>query len=124
MDGLRKNTRKILIGILGGLVLLIGLVLIPYPGPGWLIVFFGLTILATEFMWAQGILDRLRAKYDQWQTWMRRQSPLVKLAFWLLTAIVVVTTIWLFNGYGLLNSWFNLSQDWLVSPFVQMDPTP
>lgn len=124
MDALRKNTRKILVGILGGLVLLIGLVLIPYPGPGWLIVFFGLAILATEFMWAQGILDNLRSKYDQWQAWLRRQSLFVKVGFLLLTAAVVITTIWLCNGYGLLNEWFNLGQDWLVSPFVQMDATP
>lgn len=124
MNSLAKNARKILIGILGGLVLLIGLVLIPYPGPGWLIVFFGLAILATEFMWAQGILDRLRQKYDDWQAWIARQPIGIKVLFWLATAAVVVTTIWLFNGYGLLNEWINLGQDWLVSPFVQMDATP
>ena len=38
---------KVLIGIVGGLVVIIGLVLVPLPGPGWLVVFIGLTILAS-----------------------------------------------------------------------------
>src|SRR5689334_2287138 len=40
---------RIIIGLLGGLVVLAGLVLIPLPGPGWLIVFAGLGIWAIEF---------------------------------------------------------------------------
>lgn len=124
MGRTQRHLKKIIVGLLGGVVFLVGIVLIPYPGPGWLIVFFGLTILATEFMWAQGVLDSLRKKYDRWQIWMRGQSRIVQIMFLVLTAIVVIITIWLFNGYGLINSWFGLNQDWLVSPFVQIDPTP
>jgi uncharacterized protein (TIGR02611 family) len=44
--------KRFLVGIVGGLVTLIGVVALVGPGPGWLIVFTGLGILATEFAWA------------------------------------------------------------------------
>jgi len=37
------------LGLIGTLVVCIGVLLIPLPGPGWLIVFFGIAILGTEF---------------------------------------------------------------------------
>src|SRR5215468_10502274 len=49
--GLRLAYR-IGVGVLGGLVLVAGILMIPYPGPGWLVVFAGLAVLATEFAWA------------------------------------------------------------------------
>lgn len=44
--------KRVLVGIVGGLVTLIGVVALVAPGPGWLIIFTGLGILATEFAWA------------------------------------------------------------------------
>ena len=120
----RRKIKKIFVGIVGSLVVIFGIILIPYPGPGWLTIFFGFTILATEFMWAKGILEKLRTRYDQWQLWLVKQPFIVQAFFWLLTAAVVVFTTWLCNGFGLINSWFNLHQDWLVSPFIHIDPTP
>lgn len=108
--------KRISIGVVGGLIVLIGVIAIPYPGPGWLIVFAGLGILATEFEWAQRVLDRVKSKYDAWQDWLKRQPAYVKALFWILTFIVVVVTIWLLNGYGLINQWLNLGQDWVRSP--------
>ena len=104
------------VGVIGGLVLAAGIVMIPYPGPGWAVVFVGLGILATEFVWAQRVLDRVKAKYDAWYEWMARQARWVKAIFWILTCAVVVVTIWLLNGYGLINDWLNLGQDWVKSP--------
>lgn len=113
---LLKKTKQTIIGILGGVVVLSGLIMVPYPGPGWLVVFAGLAILATEFDWAQEILDFGREKYDAWQDWLKRQKLPIKIAFWVLTGIIVVFTIWLLNGYGLINAWLNLGLDWLNSP--------
>ncbi len=101
---------------LGALVLLIGLIAIPYPGPGWLIVFTGLAILARDYPWAGRLLDYARQKYDEWTDWVKAQNLLVRSATLLLTTIVVVITIYLVNGYGLLNAWFGLGLDWLNSP--------
>ena len=43
---------RTVVGILGGGLSLLGLLLVPLPGPGWLVVFLGLAILGTEFHWA------------------------------------------------------------------------
>ena len=114
---MKRQAKKIAIGIVGGVVLVAGIIMIPYPGPGWLVVFAGLGILSTEFEWAQRVLHFARGKYDAWQDWLGRQHSTVKILFWLLTATVVVLTIWLLNGYGFVNGWLHLGQDWVVSPF-------
>ncbi|HET8883910.1 MAG TPA: TIGR02611 family protein [Candidatus Saccharimonadales bacterium] len=116
MGSTKKNIKRVIIGIAGTIVLLIGLVTIPYPGPGWLTVIAGLAILATEFDWAKRILEKTKEKYERWQQWMKRQSLFIKVLFWLMTLIVVTATIWLLNGYGLINDWFNLGYDWVRSP--------
>ncbi len=115
-DKKQRHVQKFAVGLAGGVVLLVGIIAIPYPGPGWLIVFAGLAILSREFPWARDALQFGRRKYDQWNAWVARQHWSVKTLTFILTAIVVVLTIWLLNGYGLLNSWFNLDQDWLQSP--------
>ena len=113
-----KKIKKIGVAIAGGLVLVVGILAIPYPGPGWLIVFAGLGILATEFEWAQRLLTVAKGKYDAWQEWLKSQTPVVKAGFWVLTATVVIVTIYLLNGYGIINSVLNLNADWLNSPII------
>jgi uncharacterized protein (TIGR02611 family) len=46
--------------VFGFTVLLLGVVMIVTPGPGWLVILFGLGILAAEFVWARRLLDRLK----------------------------------------------------------------
>lgn len=48
--------KRVLVGFLGGLITLIGVVALVAPGPGWLIIFTGLGILASEFAWAARVL--------------------------------------------------------------------
>jgi uncharacterized protein (TIGR02611 family) len=44
----------------GGWVLVVaGIILIPLPGPGWLVVGIGLLVLSREVRWARGALVRL-----------------------------------------------------------------
>lgn len=49
---MNSTLKKILIGVVGGLVTVIGVIALIAPGPGWLIIFAGLGILGTEFAWA------------------------------------------------------------------------
>lgn len=113
---LKKQTKKVAVGIVGGFVLLAGIIMIPYPGPGWLVVFAGLGILSTEFEWAQHVLNYAKKKYDDWSEWVKRQNFVVKSFIWLVTALIVIITIWLLNGYGIVNNVLNLNLDWLNSP--------
>jgi uncharacterized protein (TIGR02611 family) len=44
----------------GFTLLLVGAVMIFTPGPGWLVIFLGLTLLAAEFVWAQKLMNRMK----------------------------------------------------------------
>lgn len=116
---LTRHIKRVGIGIAGGIVLIIGIIAIPYPGPGWLIVFAGLAILSTEFAWAGRLLAFARHKYDAWQAWLMRQSRWVQLAVLCFTGVVIATTIWLLNGFGIINNLLQLNQDWVVSPLFR-----
>ena len=49
-----------LVHLVGGWVLIVvGIILIPLPGPGWLVVGIGLLVLGREVRWARGALVRL-----------------------------------------------------------------
>lgn len=52
-----KAVRKPLVLMVGTLIVIIGALLIPLPGPGWVIVFFGFAVLATEFTLAEKARD-------------------------------------------------------------------
>jgi uncharacterized protein (TIGR02611 family) len=57
--------RKIIKGIIGGLITLIGVVMLVTPGPGILAILIGLGILATEFPSARRLLNRLRRRTEE-----------------------------------------------------------
>lgn len=62
---------RVLITIIGSLVIVIGLILVPLPGPGWLIVFIGLTILGSEFHWARRLTSWVRMQLAKFWEWWR-----------------------------------------------------
>jgi len=43
----------------------IGIALLVLPGPGIVVIIAGLAILASEFVWAQSLLDRAKAHYNK-----------------------------------------------------------
>ena len=54
---------KRLFKIVGGFtLLLLGLIMLITPGPGWLTIGLGLALLGAEFVWARRLLDRLKAQ--------------------------------------------------------------
>jgi uncharacterized protein (TIGR02611 family) len=56
-----RASLKRMLKIAGGFALLpIGVVMLPLPGPGWLVIFLALAILAGEFVWARNLMDRLK----------------------------------------------------------------
>jgi uncharacterized protein (TIGR02611 family) len=113
---MRRRIRKTFVTFIGSLVLIMGIVMIPYPGPGWLVVFAGLGILSTEYVWAKKLLKYAKSKYDAWQKWVEDQSDYVKSLIWIGTSVIVIITIWLVNGYGIINDVLNLGWDWVRSP--------
>ena len=80
---------RLVVGAVGGLVVAFGLVTIPLPGPGWLTVIAGLFLLATEFTWAERLLDFTRRHVRAWTDWLGRQRVWVRAAVALATAVFV-----------------------------------
>lgn len=98
------------IGILGGLVVAVGIVLIPLPGPGWLIVLGGLAIWAIEFVWARHLLRFTREKLRGWTAWVTRQALPVRLAIGaaglvFVAAVAVATLEWSFGVNIVEEAW-------------------
>jgi uncharacterized protein (TIGR02611 family) len=69
---------RLVVGLVGVAVIALGIVLLPLPGPGWLVVFLGLGILATEFAWAERLLDYAKDRVRAWTRWLGRQRLVVK----------------------------------------------
>jgi len=44
----------------GFTLLLVGFVMFFTPGPGWLVILLGLTLLAAEFVWARRLMNHMK----------------------------------------------------------------
>jgi uncharacterized protein (TIGR02611 family) len=86
---------RLLVGVVGMVVTLVGVVLIPAPGPGWLVVFLGLAVLASEFAWAGRLLRFARREVGRWTAWAARQNLLVRTLLSLATLAVLVGLLWI-----------------------------
>jgi uncharacterized protein (TIGR02611 family) len=93
----RRSSRivyRFVVGLLGVALTLGGLLLVPLPGPGWLIVFAGLAVLATEFEPARRVLDFGRRRLAAWTAWLGRQGLAVRGAVLLGTAGCVIAALY------------------------------
>jgi uncharacterized protein (TIGR02611 family) len=77
------------VGVVGALIVAVGLAAIPLPGPGWLIVFAGLFVLATEFLWAERLLEFTKRHVQRWTEWAAGQPIWVRLLLATATAAFV-----------------------------------
>jgi uncharacterized protein (TIGR02611 family) len=77
------------VGIVGGLVVAFGLATIPLPGPGWLTVIAGLFVLASEFTWAERLLEFTKGHVKRWSDWVTDQPIWVRALIALATAAFV-----------------------------------
>jgi uncharacterized protein (TIGR02611 family) len=59
-----RQAKRIIKIVVGFTLLIVGVLLLVLPGPGWLTIFFGLALLAAEFAWARRLLDRLKNTAD------------------------------------------------------------
>ena len=57
---LSGGLRKLIVGVIGITILLIGVAMVVLPGPAFIVIPVGLGILATEFAWARRVVRRAR----------------------------------------------------------------
>lgn len=99
--------------LLAGLVFVVGgLVLVPLPGPGWLIVFLGLGIWGTEFAWARRLLDRVRAKATVGTRYVTSLPRWVRVTGSAVTVLVVVAAV---GGYLAWRNWWPFNSSGLAA---------
>jgi uncharacterized protein (TIGR02611 family) len=78
-------------------VVLAGAIMLVVPGPGWAVIFLGVGIWATEFLWARSLLKVARRWVTTATAWIRGR-PLwlwivLGLASVLLAAAVVLLVV-------------------------------
>ena len=99
LDRIRANptgrlSLKIAIGVLGTLVVAAGIVMIPFPGPGWAVVILGLAIWAVEFTWAKNLLEFTKRHVQSWTHWIGRQSLPMRGLIGIVGFIFVSAIVW------------------------------
>ncbi|TFD91755.1 TIGR02611 family protein [Cryobacterium lactosi] len=62
---------RLVVALAGLTVVVVGLILVPLPGPGWLIVFVGVAILGTEFPAAHRLTQAIRRLAHRVRLWWR-----------------------------------------------------
>lgn len=107
-----NHAYRIAVGLVGGLIGVVGIIAIPLPGPGWLIVITGLFVLATEFTWAERLLEFTKQHVKRWTDWVNAQPVWVRLLLAALTAAfvygVLVVTLHVTGAPDWLPGWVPL----------------
>lgn len=102
------------VAVVGAVIVVVGLIAVPAPGPGWLIVFVGLTVWASEFEWAQRLLRWGRERLRSWNDWLRLQPWWVGGSVGLATAAVVGGVSWGYLAWRGAPGWFpDRVESWL-----------
>lgn len=60
-----QQAKRLVVGVIGVTILIIGLAMLVMPGPGFAVVIIGLGILATEFVWAKHLLEKAKNHYEK-----------------------------------------------------------
>lgn len=55
-----QQAKRYLKIVAGFTLLILGILMIVTPGPGWLTILLALGVLAAEFVWARRLLDRIK----------------------------------------------------------------
>lgn len=57
-----RQVKRFIVVVVGFTVLAIGLVMIVLPGPAFIVIPIALGILATEFVWARNLINKVKSK--------------------------------------------------------------
>lgn len=103
---------RIAVAVVGFLILGVGVVLLPLPGPGWLIIFLGLGLLSTEYEWSRRLLAYTKARVGRWSNWVGEQSIVVRAVVGVgclaLVGAVLAVVLWWFGVPTWIPAWVPL----------------
>ena len=84
---------RVAVTIAGVAVIALGIVLLPLPGPGWLVIFGGLGLLATEYSWAARLLQWVRRHLVRWTRWAAARPLWIRVGGGLLSLLALAALI-------------------------------
>ena len=108
---------RFVVGVVGLIVVVAGLLMVPFPGPGWLVVFLGLAIWASEFEWAQRLLRVAKRTFNAWTAWLRSQPWWIKGLVLLVTLAALAAIFWLILLISGISSFL---PEWVVDLLVKL----
>ncbi|GAA2223476.1 TIGR02611 family protein [Streptomyces nogalater] len=93
--------------VIGLAVVVAGIIMLPLPGPGWVVIFGGMAIWATEFVWAQLVLRWTKRKVTEaaqraLDPRVRRRNITLTVIGLVIIAVLVGIYLWKF---GLVMPW-------------------
>lgn len=89
--------------ILGFCLLIVGVVILPTPGPGWLLIFLSLGLLSLVFPPMRRFNIRLARLYDVCEAWFRRRHWTTQVALGVALTVsvaAVMATAWYYMAPG------------------------
>lgn len=108
MRGSWRFARKILLATLGVLLLLVGIAGLVLPGPGLLIMFAGIAVLALEFEWAERRVDFIRDKAMDAAEYGVATWPRILISAAGAVGVVIAGVVWIVNP--------TIPEIWIVGP--------
>jgi uncharacterized protein (TIGR02611 family) len=73
-----QQAKRLVKVIIGFTLLLLGVIMLVTPGPGWVAIGLGLALLAAEFVWARRLLNRLKAEGNRLRQVVMPSPPVQK----------------------------------------------
>jgi uncharacterized protein (TIGR02611 family) len=86
---------RLVVLAIGSIILLAGVAMLVFPGPGWAAIVLGLLILATEFRWAEILLEPLQRLISKLAS--RAKDPQARaenIVFVLVAVIAMALALW------------------------------
>jgi uncharacterized protein (TIGR02611 family) len=88
--------------VIGLAVVVVGIIMLPLPGPGWVVIFGGMAIWATEFVWAQLVLRWTKRKVAEaaqraLDPKVRRRNIILTTVGLVIIAAVLAVYVWTFG---------------------------
>lgn len=83
------------IGVMGLVLIVVGIPMVPLVGPGWAVIFIGLFLWSTEFIWARRVTQFVKAEVKAFEQYTMALPWKLKVPMLLLSAAFGWFCFWL-----------------------------
>lgn len=108
MRGSWRFARRVLVGGIGVILLCVGVAGLVLPGPGLLIMFAGVAVLALEFEWAERRVDYIRDKAMDAAEYGVATWPRILLSAAGAVGVAIAGVVWIVNP--------TIPEIWIIGP--------